>query len=192
MFLNEETKIHVQRQRPKASWAKIDGRRSITTLENKAVNIPLRLEGEGPWTISYRNMNTSAASVATVTRERTNDIIAVKERGTYELLSIHDKLCPGTIVGTENVFEVDWLPRPQVSVSSSSSLEELGGKYKKKDVCEGDLDSLELKLSGMLIYIQSIKQRHNANLSRFATLPFEVPPTAQTHQGFPLNQFQDS
>lgn len=148
IFLNDEVKINVRRQRPKASWAQLEAKRAIMTLEEKNVDLPLRLEGEPPWTITYRNLNDSSSRVVKVVKKRSNDHIRIDQRGVYELLSVSDRQCPGSIDASASTFNVNWIPRPHLRIADSSGLQLEGSRYVKQEVCEGDVDAMEIKFSG--------------------------------------------
>ncbi|OAA56959.1 nuclear envelope pore membrane protein [Niveomyces insectorum RCEF 264] len=53
-----ELKIAVRRQRPRAAFGLVENKRRILAVEGASVRLPLRLTGEGPWTVSYENMGT--------------------------------------------------------------------------------------------------------------------------------------
>lgn len=148
IFLNNEVKINIRRQKPKASWAQLETKRSTMTLEDKKVELPLRLEGEAPWTIVYRNLNNAAAGDITVQKKRSNDHVAVSERGVYELVSVSDRQCPGSVDTSAARFEVNWIDRPQLKIADSSGVKREGNAFVKREVCEGDVDALELRFSG--------------------------------------------
>ncbi|KAL8945316.1 MAG: hypothetical protein Q9211_000146 [Gyalolechia sp. 1 TL-2023] len=146
--LEQETKIEVALQRPKASFGVIEGRRSILALEDKKVKLPLRLQGETPWTIKYRNLDDAEAGIKESFSRNSNDEIEVGQAGTYELVQMNDSTCPGIVDAASNKFKVGWIPRPKVLVSESSTIEFLQGKYVKKEICEGDEDAVEVSFTG--------------------------------------------
>ena len=51
--LQQNAQVQVRHQRPKVAFGSVEGKRSLRTLEGKYVDIPLRLSGEGPWTVEY-------------------------------------------------------------------------------------------------------------------------------------------
>lgn len=148
IFLNNEVKINIRRQKPKASWSQLEAKRSVMTLEDKKVELPLRLEGEAPWTITYRNLNNPAAGHIVVQKKRSNDHVTVSERGVFELVSVADRQCPGSIDSAAARFEVSWIDRPQLRIADSSGVKREGDVFVKREVCEGDVDALELRFSG--------------------------------------------
>lgn len=146
--LEQETKIEVALQRPKASFGCIEGQRSILALEDRMVRLPLRLQGEPPWTVEYRNLNDSDGDVTTGVFQNSNDGIEVAQAGTYELLHVNDGTCPGNVDTTANKFTVEWIPRPSIQVPESAAIELVQDKYIKREVCEGDEDAVEVLLTG--------------------------------------------
>jgi nucleoporin POM152 len=148
IFLNSEVKFTVRRQRPKVSFGHLEGKHKTVEVEGRQVDLPLRLTGRSPWTIRYRNMNESSKVILEKTARSTNDIIRVNQRGTYEILDVSDDQCPGTVDPTASKFEVDWFPRPQIKLADTAVLIPEGKKFKKREVCEGDIDAVEVNLIG--------------------------------------------
>jgi len=148
IFLSDEAKIAVRQQRPKASFGLVDGKRIVTALEGDKVRLPLRLEGVPPLSISYRRADDSSGQVVTVTKQNTNDILLVNQRGVYELVNITDSLCPGFVDPSTATFKVDWIPRPSINLAENAGLTLEGNAYLKREVCEGDIDAVELSITG--------------------------------------------
>jgi nucleoporin POM152 len=149
IFLSNEVKFTVRHQRPKASFGYLDGKHKTVEIENKRVGLPLRLTGRAPWTIEYRNSDND--KILTEELKRNNDVIKVDKPGVYELLSVKDNSCPGTVDAATNTFEVNWLPRPQIKFADSAVLipSDKGGKtFVKREVCEADIDAVEINLIG--------------------------------------------
>lgn len=146
-FLQDQVKILVRRQRPRGSFGLIDQKKSIMAVEDTHLRLPLRLQGEAPWTISYRNLNESSGTI-TKKIEEPNGVLLVKARGVYEILEINDSRCPGTIEPSGSTFEVDWFPRPEISMFETDTVSGTGGVFVKQEVCEGDIDGFEVHLKG--------------------------------------------
>lgn len=151
IFLNGEVKINVRRQRPKVAFAKLDGKRTTTTLEGRRIGLPIRLEGEAPWEVTFRNAD-APEKVKKVALQASNSFIEVSERGTFELLDVRDRSCPGTVDIPASMFDVDWIARPELTFTESSGLTQEGKKQVKREVCEGDVDAMELLLTGKHIH----------------------------------------
>lgn len=146
-FLKEEAKINVRHERPKAYFGQIEGKRSVRTLEGKTVQLPLRLTGTGPWVLEYNNLD-SSKGLEQRRISKANDWLETSGKGTYQLLSVQDSICPGSVDEQSNQFEVSWIPRPEIKVPESSTTKFVGGKYVKNDVCEGDEDTFDIILTG--------------------------------------------
>jgi nucleoporin POM152 len=159
IFLKEETKISVRRQRPRAAFGLVENKRRATVVEDAKVNIPLRLSGDGPWRVTYRNTNGSKDTAVRVARA-SNDYIEVNERGTYELVDVEDVQCHGEVDPKASTFDVSWFPRPELSLVSEDSIKERAGVFFKQDVCEGDVDGFEVALKGKLLWRSKSQNVH--------------------------------
>lgn len=155
VFLKEETSITVRRQRPRAAFGTIEKKRAATVVEEAAVGIPLRLSGEGPWQVSYRNID-SGRPVQVKKATSNNDFIQTTERGTFEIVDVMDNQCPGQVDPEASKFEVSWFPRPEISVVPTDTISENRGVFVKQEVCEGDIDGFEVALKGELTYSERL------------------------------------
>ncbi|THY48414.1 hypothetical protein D6C97_07649 [Aureobasidium pullulans] len=146
-FLKQEAKINVRHQRPKASFGQIEGTRAIKTLQGKTMRLPLKLTGEAPWSVVYRNLRDPERSL-TARLDSPNSEFATAQEGTYELLQVHDAICPGAVDENAKKFSVDWIERPHLRIPEASFDRIEGGKYIKNDVCEGEEDLVNVHFSG--------------------------------------------
>ncbi|KAI1458522.1 hypothetical protein F4805DRAFT_115523 [Annulohypoxylon moriforme] len=162
IFLKEENKISVRRQRPRAAFGLLEGKTTTTVVEAASVNLPLKLSGDGPWRVGYRNLNSSSSERLVRVARSGNDYIEAKELGTYEIMDVMDDQCPGTINPKAKTFEVKWFPRPELSLMPSDAIEaiEKDNKFVKRDVCEGDVDGFEVALKGSPPYHVEYEVRH--------------------------------
>lgn len=149
IFLEEAVKIAVRRQRPRAAFGLLESKRTTTSVEDATIQLPLRLSGDGPWRVSYRNNDGSGETQTRVARSG-NDFIEVKNKGTYEIIDVRDNLCPGTIDPKASRFKVDWFPRPELSLVPTDTVRatDRDSVLIKEDVCEGDVDGFEVSLRG--------------------------------------------
>lgn len=73
------------------------------------------------------------------------------EPGTYNLLSVRDKYCPG------DVTDVDWivstLPRPTLRLAESAGSLVKNGSIIRKAVCENKPDSVTVLFDGEFIFL---------------------------------------
>lgn len=147
-FLQDQLKIAVRRQQPRAAFGLLEQKRSIMAVEDTPIRLPLRLQGEGPWTVSYRNLNDTSGPLNKVI-DSPNGNLLVRSRGVWEITNVMDNQCPGTVDPSAAKFEVDWFPRPELSLVESESITSgSGNTFVKKDVCEGDIDGFEVNLQG--------------------------------------------
>ncbi|VUC20712.1 unnamed protein product [Clonostachys rosea] len=147
-FLQDQLKINVRRQRPRAAFGLVEQKRTIMSVENTPQRLPLRLQGEGPWEVKYRNIN-HGGDVITKLINGANDYLVVKSSGVYEIVEVADNQCIGSVDPNASTFEVGWFPRPELSLIESESMRtEAGTTFAKQDVCEGDIDGFEVNLKG--------------------------------------------
>lgn len=158
-FLKDEVKLFVRRQRPRASFGLIENKRKVMAIADSNVKLPIRLTGEGPWTVSYRNLE-----YPSIIHERrltsNNDNLNAKERGEYEIVGIYDNQCHGTVDPKASNFHVDWFPRPELSLIRTESISERGSGFAKQDICEGDIDGFDVMLKGSPPYHVEYEIRH--------------------------------
>lgn len=153
-FLSDNLKIAVRRERPRARFGLLDKKRSVMTKEDERTRLPLRLEGEGPWTVSYRNLNVSS-HVIERSIDGENGYLPTQNRGIYELVDVKDSQCPGVIDKSASTFAVDWYARPELDVVKSHSMsQDSKGIFLKQDVCEGDVDAFDITLQGKLCFLR--------------------------------------
>lgn len=169
VFLGDSVKISVRRQKPRAAFGLLENKRSTTVVESARVNLPLKLSGDGPWKVSYRNLNSSAGPQIRVARSG-NDFIEATQQGTYEITDVTDNLCPGTVDPKGNLFDVKWFPRPEMSLVPTDSIRATDEEHKfiKKDICEGDVDGFEVALRGNL-------QCQPPPRKNYANIPQDLP-----------------
>ncbi|KAG9250179.1 uncharacterized protein F5Z01DRAFT_667195 [Emericellopsis atlantica] len=159
-FLTEQIKVLVRRQQPRAAFGLVDAKRSRMEVEGTRVRLPLRLQGEGPWTVQYRNLNSSSEPVRDRI-ESANGALLVQQSGTWEIQEVFDNQCPGIVDPAASRFDIQWYPRPQLSLVGSDSLNyKAGNTWTKADICEGDIDGFELNLQGSSPFNVDYEIRH--------------------------------
>lgn len=178
---DEETKVSVRHQKPKVAFRTIDGSRSISTLEDKLVQLPLRLEGgDGPWTVRFLDKDGQERSVSVqnqndrVSNQNQNDCISVKEAGTYRLTDVRDATCPGTVDEVARDFEVKWIARPELRIPLAGVIEHKGNTLVRADVCEGDDDAAEVLFKGTAPFTAKYVQHVKPDRGTMAPKPREI------------------
>ncbi|KAF2859567.1 hypothetical protein K470DRAFT_249053 [Piedraia hortae CBS 480.64] len=173
-FLQEQSRLYVRHQKPKVGFGQLEGKRAIDTLEDKNVELPLRLVGEGPWTIKYAD---PTGQEHTVQATQPNHRIRVDKAGTYQLLEVHDSVCPGIVDTPAQNFDINWITRPTVRISDLP--ERSGHTYSKSDICEGEDDSAEVLFTGTPPFQLSYTQ--HTKLDRGAIAPKKRSLRASLH-----------
>jgi nucleoporin POM152 len=173
-YLQEEARVNVRHERPKAYFGHIEGRQAVRALEGRTVGLPLRFTGNGPWRLEYENLATK--EVKKENFQTANSFLDVKTDGTYQLLSVKDSVCPGLIEEKASQFDVSWVARPSLSISETPAITVEAGKYIRDPVCEGEEDSFDISLSGK--FIRSLSQSSSLTCIQ-ATLPL-TSPTAKS------------
>lgn len=162
VLLDQMAKIEVGLQKPKVSFGQLEGKRSISALEGKTVNLPLRLQGEPPWIVTYVNLDErEKKSPIKLTRSFThdNDQLEIQNAGTYEIVNVQDSSCPGSVDLLANQFVVRWIPRPTISIVENSLVQKVDGRYFKQGICEGDEDATQIAFSGTAPYTVEYNQK---------------------------------
>lgn len=153
-YLQEEARVNVRHERPKAYFGHLEGRQTVEALEGRNVGLPLRFTGNGPWTLLYENLATKQKKKEQF--QNANAFLDVKIDGTYQLLAVNDNFCPGLIDEKASQFDVSWVARPTLSISDSPAVLLEGSKYIRDPVCEGEEDSFDISLSGMFLSLANI------------------------------------
>ncbi len=144
--LQDERKVDVRREQPRAAFGDIEGKRMILALDGKSVKLPLRLKGIAPWAVRLQNLDDASDSFEQVFRDA-NAELSVNGPGNYEIVSVHDR-CPGMVDPKANKFQVSWIPRPTLSIKDSAVLKESLNTFRKPAVCQDDESILALGLTG--------------------------------------------
>ncbi|KAE8148813.1 hypothetical protein BDV25DRAFT_141408 [Aspergillus avenaceus] len=158
--LKDSIKIDARSKPPHVSFGEIGKSRKYSALQSSKVDIPLRLSGERPWTVSYKANPELPIVEKTLWQE--NSVLQVGQEGRFELVGVTDSSCPGSVDQSAKIFEVSWIPRPQITAVDGLLIGP-GGHVEKRDVCQGDGDSMELRMSGNPPYdVQYEQQRKTA------------------------------
>ena len=157
--LKEEAKVDVGLQRPRASFGHLEGKRSVQALEAKSIHLPVRLQGESPWTVAYRNTDDTAHLIERTLHD-SNDHIEATAEGTYEIVDVRDAHCPGTIEMSGRRFSVSWIPRPSIEILKSPLVEFIRGTHVRKEVCQGDEDVTDISFAGTAPFNVEYEQHH--------------------------------
>jgi len=158
-FLQEELKISVRRQSPRAAFGQVDGKRKILAVEGSSVKLPLRLTGEGPWKVYYANLHDGSPDKPKVQEKiikSDNGFLEVRGRGAFAITDVWDSQCHGVVDPKASRFDVDWFPRPELSVALTHGVSKTETGFQLQDVCEGDVSGFEVALKGELYKFETV------------------------------------
>ncbi|KPV76329.1 uncharacterized protein RHOBADRAFT_52352 [Rhodotorula graminis WP1] len=143
--------VEVRRTKPTARFHGAEGVRTITLRDDDTARIPLRLTGEGPWTITYQSpaaRDGKLPSPSTFSTKDANGEIAIRRprAGTYRLVGVRDQFCPGDVAETE--WTVKTLPRPTLRLDERAGKVARGGSVVRRGVCANAVDSVPVLFEG--------------------------------------------
>ncbi|GAA96825.1 uncharacterized protein L969DRAFT_17793 [Mixia osmundae IAM 14324] len=141
-----DVNIEIKTTNPVASFAVTAGEANVKIRAGDSASLPIRLSGEGPWTVEYRHSESKGPPRKAIFRSHNADLL-VDMRGSYELVSVRDQHCPGTIDRSHAKYGVEFLPRPAVRAIEGSSAAS-NGSVILPPVCEGTGDAFQLQTEG--------------------------------------------
>jgi nucleoporin POM152 len=147
---SRDLSVQVRRSKPSVRFNGINDKKELIIREGDEARLPIRLTGEGPWTIDY-STPTSASKINTFKAHQPNVdlLITSAVKGTYRLVSVRDKFCPGEVVDNANEWKVGILERPRVGFNEKTSRNKVkGGVIKRQGVCQNKVDQVELNFEG--------------------------------------------
>lgn len=149
--------IDVRRDRPTAFfYTNQKALRTVEITEGSSTTLPIRLTGEGPWSVIYRNVEMGDKSKVSKRFTDPNAQIEVSNVGHYELLAVEDSICRGDVL--ENQYLVQWLDKPTISIPDGEAAELANGVYERSAVCQGTSDSIDVEFTGFSPFYASYKE----------------------------------
>ncbi|KAI7906649.1 uncharacterized protein BX663DRAFT_483356 [Cokeromyces recurvatus] len=170
--------IDVRRDRPNAFF--FGDRMNVT--EGAEANLPVRLTGEGPWTVSYRHVESNQK--ATRRFHDPNASVTVHKPGHYELLTVEDAICKGDVVPSH--YAVQWIDKPTISVPKDQGAVEISHHhFERRAVCQGTNDAIDIEFDGQGPFYCSYTEYRGAGRSFYAVKQEEIA-TGNRRYRFPL------
>ncbi|OCF56504.1 hypothetical protein L486_05354 [Kwoniella mangroviensis CBS 10435] len=138
--------VDIKRQKPTARFAKSQ---KVTITEGEIAKAPLRLTGEAPWDLTY-SVNGKDRKI---TVRDPNNHLSFSDKGVYKLVKIKDAHCEGDISTNDSTFEIDFKPRPVVSLQQTPGISlSSPNSFKHKNLCAGQEQQVALKFTGQAPY----------------------------------------
>ncbi|CAE6355656.1 unnamed protein product [Rhizoctonia solani] len=139
--------VEVRRVKPTARFYSQDGSHRVVVPHESEAELPLRLTGDKPWRIGYRAPGSQ--QIHTQVLSTPNNQLSVKAAGTYEIVSVSDRHCPGAVVPDGAFYHVDWIPLPAVGFAHSAGVFDKEREViVRPPVCAGEEDYAEVDLIG--------------------------------------------
>ncbi|KAF5384775.1 hypothetical protein D9615_001264 [Tricholomella constricta] len=134
--------VNVRGVKPTVKFYSSGSKRHATVLENEPASLPLRLTGDGPWQIKYRQAEDNR--ILRTILSNPNDNLVVTQKGIYEILEAR------SVIADASTYEVKWIPRPSAKLSphTESIYESHNGSHILPTVCEDTVDYVDLDLKG--------------------------------------------
>ncbi|KAI9267839.1 hypothetical protein BY458DRAFT_556205 [Sporodiniella umbellata] len=182
--------VNIRRDRPTASFYTNDGsQKTVEITEGSGVDLPLRLTGDGPWIVTYRNVEQGDRSKRVVTFKDPNAQIKVNHIGHYELIDVQDATCKGTITGPR--YEVKWIDRPAISIAPKEVSPLTESSFERLAVCQGEHDSVEVLFAGRGPFYCSYEEYHRLpNKKRFERVGTQEITTGVHRAHLPLRTME--
>ncbi|CCF55478.1 hypothetical protein KAFR_0A00400 [Kazachstania africana CBS 2517] len=155
-----DAKIHVRRDIPTASLNLPKEHEKNATFHIKqgaVLEIPLKLTGEGPFSVKYQHLDSSGNVIGTYKSDFKSNykpFLRVSQVGRYRLIEMNDSGCPGKIENMDRQsFEVSFLERPSFAIQQSLLTTKKINKitdtiFSKETSCQGIEDKIDLVLNG--------------------------------------------
>lgn len=148
-----DARIKVRSDVPTASFGISDSAKTIKIKEGAFAELPIKLSGEGKFTVSYQHSSKKGEVLGTHVAHFSSNykpVLKVKKEGSYKLISVRDESCQGKILPLNNDFKVTYLEKPHFSLIEHNKISRLNeANFMKKDVCQGFEETIDLSLTGV-------------------------------------------
>lgn len=148
-----DARIKVRRDIPSASFAASEAGKVLKIKEGSFAELPLKLSGEGPFTVTYEHMDKHGKVLSTEMGRMASNykpVLRVQKEGIYKLVGVQDSSCIGKISSDNFSFRVSYLEKPSFSLIQHSKVSKMDEfHYSKKAVCKGLEETVDLSLRGV-------------------------------------------
>ncbi|PWN88247.1 hypothetical protein FA10DRAFT_268452 [Acaromyces ingoldii] len=145
----DDLNIDVRRTRPTVGFAAGGQLATSSILEGGSVDVPIRLTGEAPWKVKYTGPE-EGSKAQEVTVQRPEGILRFSQAGSYRIVGVTDRHCPGEIATDKAAHTVSVRPRPSARflLESIPGLSNESATLVRPPVCVGVPDAVEVGLAG--------------------------------------------
>ena len=151
---SRDIRIFVRRDRPTAFFSAEDNQsNTLLTTENAPAQLPLRLTGESPWTVSYRNVEDKTGSVQVITVGDPNAYLPVRDMGEYEIVAVEDASCRGDVLPPNYI--VRWIEKPTLRIAENQAELLHDNTFERRAVCAGTKDAIVVQFTGISFSIDT-------------------------------------
>ncbi|EJS44237.1 pom152p [Saccharomyces arboricola H-6] len=146
-----DSKIKVRRDIPSATFNFFEPIKEVKIKHGSVTEIPLKLSGEGPFTVKYKHMDYNGNVLEELENKFQDSYIPalkVTKEGLYQLVDMRDSSCQGKVTN-ENVYKVSFLKRPSFTIQDNHHVTRLTSNlFAKEEVCQGMEGTIDLALFG--------------------------------------------
>ncbi|SCU87124.1 LADA_0E02146g1_1 [Lachancea dasiensis] len=155
---SSDARIEVRRDVPSAGYNSFERTNQALIKEGVSAELPMSLSGIAPFTITYQHLNKKGEVIGTHEAKFLSSykaMLKVEKEGTYKLLSMKDRSCPGQIEAN-NEFGVQFLNKPSFKVLEHNKLTKISDEvFSKNEVCENVEETVDLILTGSAPFVVS-------------------------------------
>lgn len=154
--------VDIDRQLPTVQFSRPQ---EVTVKEGEKVEVPLRLSGNGPWTVTY---TLDGKEQKPVSVRSSNSPLTFTDKGTYKLVKVEDAHCAG--VADLALFSIAHKPHPTASLTGSGLVTRDGTVFKHKGFCADESDAVAVAFTGASPFVLSYKYKFDGHHGKERTL----------------------
>ncbi|CAI4048665.1 hypothetical protein N7582_004433 [Saccharomyces uvarum] len=147
-----DARIKVRRDIPSATFNFFESVKESRIKHGSVTEIPLKLSGEGPFTVKFRHMDYDGNALEEFENKFQNSYkpaLKVTKEGLYQLVDIRDSSCQGKVTNENSTFKVSFLDKPSFAIQDNHRITRLTDNlFTKEEVCQGMEGTVDLALFG--------------------------------------------
>ncbi|CAI4675765.1 CNT_collapsed_G0042140.mRNA.1.CDS.1 [Saccharomyces cerevisiae] len=147
-----DAKIQVRRDIPSAAFNFFEPIKEAKIKHGSVTEIPLKLSGEGPFTVKFKHMDYDGNIVKELENKFQNSYkpaLKVSKEGLYQLVDIRDSSCQGNVIDRNSLYKVSFLEKPKFAIQDNHHITKVTENlFSKEEVCQGMEGTVDLALFG--------------------------------------------